>query len=131
MDSLVLAEGAQQIAEGLHRNIFRADGLAQSDQNRMRRSAARFVDEPQLVFPGIEQCQRSHGSGDFVAQIIRPPAIGIDIVEMLMQAARQQTGDYVEILVVMGRQPARVALCFSRAAALRGKVTRDFQFRCG
>src|ERR1700733_3525436 len=50
---------------------------------------------------------------------------------MLMQAAREEPGDDAEILVVMRREPPRVALGFLDCASLRREVARDFKFGCG
>jgi hypothetical protein len=128
---LVLAEGTQQIGEGLGRNILCADSFAQGDQDGMSRPAIALKNRSQLFFPSVEQCQRTGGIGYFVAQVVRPPAVGVNIVEILVQATGQQAGDNIEILIVMGSQPAGVALCLGGAAALRGKIARNLQFRCG
>jgi hypothetical protein len=47
-----------------------------------------------------------------------------------MQSPREKPGDHIEILVVMRRKPARVALRFGGAAAFGGKIARDFEFWC-
>src|ERR1035438_4972960 len=44
----------------------------------------------------------------FVAQIVGPAAVGIDVVEILVQALGQQEAHHLEVLVVMRRQPAGV-----------------------
>src|ERR1700734_1985420 len=97
----------------------------------MSRSEIAYKNCSQFFFPSIEQCERSGGIGYFVTQVVRPPAVGVNIVEILMQATRQQPGDNIEILIVMGSQPARVTLCLGGVAALRGKIARNLQFRCG
>ena len=71
------------------------------DQHRMRWPAAIGIDQPQFVFPGVEQLQCARGVRDFIAQIVRPAAIRVYIVKMLMQAPRQQPGNHVEIFVVV------------------------------
>ena len=51
---------------------------------------------------------------DLVRQIVRPTAVGVDVVEILVQALGQQETHDVEILVVMRRQPARVGASLLR-----------------
>ena len=84
----------------------------------------------QFVFPCIEQLESTLAVGNFVAQIIRPAAIGVEIVEMLVQPLREQPRNHVEILVVMRREPACVTLGLGGAARFGGKMARDFEFRC-
>ena len=65
--------------------------------------------------------------GNFVAEIVGPAAIRVDVVKMLMKFLREQPGDDVEIFVVMRGQPARVMLrLFGRAA---GDAARASRFR--
>ena len=75
-------------------------------KHRMRGLAA--VHAVQFSTPPIEQPQALSLVSDFVAQIVRPAAEGIDVVEILMQALGKQKADDVEILVVMRRQPASI-----------------------
>ena len=54
-------------------------------------------------------------SRNFVGQIVGRAAIGVDVVEILMQMFRQQEADHVEILVVRGRELRVYCFgCFSR-----------------
>src|SRR5467141_3956439 len=73
------------------------------------------------MLPPAEQFERARRAGDFVAEIVGPAAIGIYVVEMLMEVLWQQPGHDVEIFVVMGGEPAGVFLrgC-GRAAGIRG-----------
>ena len=87
LHALVLSKGPQQIAERLLRNILRANRFTQGNQHRMRRAALGRITQPQLFFPRIEQIERALAVGDLVAQIVRPAAVGIQIVEMLVQIA--------------------------------------------
>ena len=96
----------------------------------MRRAALRRITEPQLVFPRVEQFKSVLAVRDLVAQIVRPAAVGVEIIEMLVQPLREQPRDHVEVLVVMRREPARIALGFGGAAAFGGKMARDFEFWC-
>ena len=68
----------------------------------------------QLLAPPAEQAQTLLLVADLVAQIVGPAAEGVDVVEILVQALGQQEADDVEILVVMGGQPARVGFGFRR-----------------
>ena len=76
--------------------------------------------------------ERSRRIGDFVAQIVRPAAIRVHVVKMLVQVPRQQPRNHIEIFVVVRRKPARVALgFFDGAQPSARKVARNFKFRCG
>ena len=63
----------------------------------------------------------SAGDAHLVAQIVGPAAIGVNVVEILVQALGQEEADHLEVLVVMGSQPAGVGFGFgdggSRASA--------------
>ena len=99
----------------------------QRDKYGMRRAGPRSTRE--FLLPLVQQLERAGGIGNFVAQIVGPAAVGVDIVEMLVQARGQQPGDHVEIFVVMRGQPARVALRLPPAEQPDGgSVARDFEF---
>ncbi len=66
----------------------------------------------QFAPPPLEQTQAFVHIADLVAQIVRPAAVRIHVVEILMQLFRQQETDDVKILVMMRRQPARILLGF-------------------
>jgi hypothetical protein len=74
----------------------------------MRRAAR--IAGLQLLFPGCEEFEGAEGSGQLVAQVVRPAAIGVQVAKMLSQAAREQPAGHVEIFIVMGGQPAGVTL---------------------
>ena len=78
-----------------------------------------------VLAPPAEQPQAFGRVADLVAQIVRPAAEGVDVVEILMQALGQKKADDVEVFVVMGGQPARVLLGFRwrvRAAQRLGRI---------
>src|SRR5712664_1126177 len=126
LDGLVLAESFQEIGEGLLGNIFRNDRLAQRHEDWMRRLA--FVTGVQFVLPPMEQFECAVGIGNFVAKIIGPAAVGVDIVKMLVQRFGEQPRYNIEIFVVMRGQPARVFLRFFRRAAGLGRMPGDVEF---
>jgi len=127
-DFLVLTKCLQQIDVKLERRVLFANRLAQGNENRMQRLFAMAPAVAQILFPGAEQLKRTRRIVDFVADIVRPAAVGVDVVEVLVQLARQQPRNDTEILVVVRGQPARVALRFFDAAAQRRQVTGDFEF---
>src|SRR5258708_9788919 len=76
----------------------------------------------------MEQFERTVVIGNVVAKIIGPAAVGVDIVEMLVQLFGEQPRYNIEIFVVMRGQPACVFLRFFRRAAGLGRVPRDVEF---
>lgn len=107
LDGLVLAEGAQEIGEGLFGNILGRYGLAQREEDGMRRAAVVAIVE--FALPPIEEFEGALFLRDFVAEIIGPAAIGVEVVEMLPQPPRQHAAGDGEILVVAAGQPPAVA----------------------
>ena len=69
------------------------------------------------MFPPIEQLESASGFGDFIAKIVGPAAIGVQIVEMLVEVGGEKPGSYIEIFVVMSGEPAGVFLSFFNGAA--------------
>src|SRR5260370_396594 len=114
------------IGEGLLGNVLLDDGFPQRYENRMRRLA--FVTGVQFVLPPVEQFECAVWIGNFVAKIIGPAAVGVDVVKMLVQGSGKKPRYNFEILIVMSGQPARVALrLFGRATGLGG-MPRDVDF---
>src|SRR5260370_5104757 len=114
------------MGEGLLGNVLLDDGFPQRYENRMRRLA--FVTGVQFVLPPVEQFECAVWIGNFVAKIIAPAAVGVDVVKMLVQSSRKKPRYNFEILVVMSGQPARLALrLFGRATGLGG-MPRDVDF---
>ena len=126
-DSLVLAKRAEQIRKRLERNVLRENCFPERDQHGMRRRSARFIDRAKLVFPGVEQFQSPRVVRYLIAQIVRPATVSVDVIKVLMEIEREKPGDDAEILVVVRRKPAGVALSLFRRAALRRKVAGDFE----
>src|ERR1019366_7054077 len=77
---LVPAKGPQQIGKLMPRNFKFTHSRPQSDKNWMPRIPG--VALLQFRFPLIEQGQRLLWIAYSVAQIVRYPAVGINIVEM-------------------------------------------------
>jgi len=82
-------------------NCFR-----QRDKDRMLGMAV--IAGIQFGFPLIEQCQRGPSVSDFVTQIIGDAAVGVDIAEVLAEAARKKPGGDGKILVMAAGQTAAV-----------------------
>src|SRR6202007_2543399 len=114
---LILAEGSQQISKGLLGNIFRDDRFAERNENRM--GWATVVAIVEFALPPIQQLESTLFLRHFVAEVVRPAAISVDIVKMLMQILGEQPGDYVEIFVVVSSEPARVPLRLGIRALIR------------
>ena len=87
------------------------------------RGAAR-VHGVQFAAPPVEQAQALGRVADLVAQIVRPAAVGVHVVEILVQPLGQQEADHVKILVVMGGQPARVGARLLRRSQARLSASR-------
>ncbi len=91
----------------------------------MRRLA--FVAGIEFALPPIEKLERAHGFRNFVAEIVGPAAVGVDVIEMLMERLWKEPGDHVEVFVMMRGEPASVLLRSSGRAARLGRVVHDFE----
>jgi hypothetical protein len=121
-----MAKCFQQIGEGLFGNVLRNDCFAKRNEYGVRRVT--FIAGVELFIPPVEQFQSALCIGNLVAQIIGPAAVGVEIIEVLVQFLRQEpTGD-VEIFIVVGGEPARVLLRGLRRTARRRGILRDFEF---
>src|ERR1700722_7534597 len=80
----------------------------------------------EFALPPIKQFEGSLFFRDFVTEIVGPAAIGVDIIEMLVKIFREQPRDYVEILVVMRGEPARVLLGGGYGAVVRRTMIGNF-----
>ena len=124
-DGLVLHERADQIGERLAAGCACRSMVAQQrHEHRMARAALRTCASSSLA-PPVEQAQALARVADLVAQIVRPAAERVDVVEILMQALRQQEADDVEVLVVMGGEPARIGAALLRACSARAMASGD------
>ena len=81
-------------------------GARQRDEHGMLRLAR--VHRVEFPAPPREQAQALRRVADLVAEIVRPAAERIDVVEILMQMLGQQEADDVKVLVMGGGEPARV-----------------------
>src|SRR5581483_1564570 len=75
-----------------------------------RMSRAPCVHRLEFGAPPGQQTKALGRIADLVAQIVRPAAVRIDVVEILVQFLGKEEADYVEILIMMRRQPARIGL---------------------
>src|SRR5260370_9051396 len=112
-DGLVLTEGTQQVREFVLGNFEGFNCFPQRNKDRMLGMA--LIADIQFGFPLVEQSQRVASVSDFVTQIIGDAAVGVDIAEVLAQAARKKPGGDGKILVMAARQTAAVF------AGLRGR----------
>ncbi len=112
-DGLVLTEGTQQVREFVLGNFERFHCFRQRNKDRMLGMAV--IAGIQFGFPLVEQSQRVPSVSDFVTQIIGDAAVGVDIAEVLAQAARKKPGGDGKILVMAACQTAAVF------AGLRGR----------
>jgi len=85
---LIPAKRLQQIRERSLWDVFGDDGFAKCHEYGMRRPSE--VAGVQLALPPIEEFQGARGSRNFVAEIVRPAAIRIDVVKMLVQLFGQE-----------------------------------------
>src|SRR3569833_363485 len=107
-NGLILNEGADQVVEWLTGNRILFRGATQRNEHRMLRFAR--IHAADFARPPLEQAKAFRGVADFVRQIVRPAAIRVDVVEILMQFSRQQKTDHVEIFVMVSGEPTRVLL---------------------
>ena len=81
----------------------------------------------QFAAPPGEQAEAFGGIAHLVGQIVRPAAVRVHVVEILVETLGQQEADDVKILVVVGGQPARVGAAFlgrPGAASASGERTK-------
>ena len=121
---LVLHEGADQVGEGL---LAGCRSGARWRPGRRRRDARLRPAYMASSSPRHHSSRRrlSAAIADFVAQVVGPAAVGVDVVEILVQALGQQEADHVEVLVMVGGQPARVGCGLRRANSVRASASGD------
>jgi hypothetical protein len=123
---LIVAKGNEQIGKWLDGDIQRGNRFVQRDENRVRRLSRAAI--AQFQVPLVEKRQGSYRIGNFVSQVIGPAAVGVQIVKMLVQPARQQPGNHIEIFVMMRGQPAGISLSLRDGASGRRKPACYFEF---
>jgi len=64
-----------------------------------------FVAKTEFVVPPVEKFKGPCGVWNFVAEVVGPTAVGVDIVKMLVKFLRQQPRNDVEIFVMMRGEP--------------------------
>src|SRR5262249_16821217 len=82
----------------------------------------------ELGFPPIQEFERACGIRDFVAEIVGPAAVGVEIVEILMKLLGKQPRDHVEIFVVMGGEMRSVFLRDVRRTTCGRQVRGQVEF---
>ena len=113
---LVLAEGGKEVFERLLGYLKLTDGRAKGDEDRVNRFT--LVAEIQVFIPFIQELQRALRIPGFIGQVVRNPAVSIDVGKMLAQSARQQKRDYREVFVMAPGERATKRLCLFLADAL-------------
>ena len=110
----------------MFRNIFVTDRLTKRDENRVCWLA--FVAKIEFGVPPVEKFEGARGVRNFVAKVVGPTAVGVDIVKMLVKFLRQQPRNDIEIFVVMRGKPFG-ELPGSLRRTPRGRdVLCDFEF---
>ena len=82
------------------------DGFRESYEYRVLWSAG--VAGVEFALPLIKEFEGGGGVSDFVAEIVRDAAVGVDVEEMLAQAAGQEPASDGEILVMRAREAGTV-----------------------
>ena len=84
-DSLILAEGAEQVREFVFWNVEFAHGFGEGNKYRMSSNA--FVAGVEFEFPLIQKFEGSGAVADLVTQVVGDAAVGVDVEEVLAQAS--------------------------------------------
>ena len=105
-------ERLDQIGERLFRQLSPFGRSMQRDEDGMVRRRLSYM-RSRSVLPPCKQAQAFRRIADLVAEIIRPAAERIDVVEVLMQIFGQQEADDMKVFVMMGREPACVGFRFA------------------
>src|SRR5579859_4544565 len=87
-----------------------------------------FIAEVEFALPPVEEFEGAGRVRNFVAEVVGPAAVGVDIIEMLMKLFRQKPGDDFEIFVMMRGEPFRELLGGLRRAARGGGVCGNGEF---
>ena len=92
------------------RNIELANRFGQRHEYGMFWRAV--VTGVELALPLVKKFERGRGVSNLVAEIVRDPAIGVHVEEMLAQAAGKEPAGYREVLVMRLSQPRAVGAGF-------------------
>ena len=104
---LVLAKSLEQICKRIPGYVASFYGLGQ--RHKYRVTSAAEIAGIKFRFPFVEQLQRKLRISDLIAQIVRDPAVGVDTVEVRLQAPREKPGSNGEVLVMRACQPLAVS----------------------
>ena len=102
-----------------------ANRAGEGHENRVPR--APLVHGFQLASPPLEQFEAAAAVADFVTQIVGPAAIGVDVVKIPVQSFGQQKTYDVEILVVVGGQPAGIRLGIFQRPSFAKRFRRIYE----
>ncbi len=99
------AKGAEQIGEGLARDIEAPRGIGQSDEDRMARGAG--VGGVELVLPIVEPREAFGGSGRvFVGEVIGDAGVSVNRVHVRAHRARHQPRGDGKVFVMGAGEPS-------------------------
>ena len=110
-DGLILTKGDEQVGEFVFGDVEFADGIFQRDEYGMFGWA--FVAGVKFTLPLVEEFEGGGGVADFVAEVVGDAAVGVDVEEMLAQAAGKKPAGDGEILVVGAGEAGAVFAGFS------------------
>src|ERR1017187_2731929 len=123
-DGLILHESLDQVGKRLAGNSVLPHRIAERHKHRMRGAA--LVHGVQFGAPPVQQAQAFGAAAHFIAQVVGPAAIRVDVIEILVEALGEQEAHHVEVLVVVGGQPAGVIASFGgRVDTLQGLRRAD------
>jgi hypothetical protein len=101
---LILSKSGNEIQKGLLGNLKFANCFRECNEDRSRRPCIVAVPEVRLEI--VEQLEALDRVAGLIGQIIRRAAIGIDVVEMPPEAARDEEIYEMEVLVASLGQPS-------------------------
>jgi hypothetical protein len=88
------------------RDLALTHGFREGYEDGVLRCAS--VTRIKLTLPLIKEFEGGGGVSDFVAEIVRDAAVGVDVEEMLAQAAGQEPTSDGEIFIMRAREAGTV-----------------------
>src|SRR5579871_3988079 len=116
-DSLILTKGDQQIGKFMLRNFKLAHRFCQRDKYRMLWRS--LVTGVKFTLPLIEKFERGGCIADFIAEIVRDPAVRVHVVKVLTQPGWKKPCGNGEIFVMRAGKLGAVSLSLFEARCCR------------